>query len=164
VIIREISLSDVEEFLDLCKTVDESNVMLYEPGERKTTAEQQKKMIKRVLSEENSTILVAELDGKLVGYMCAFGGGVKRNRHSAYLVLGVLGGYQGKGIATKLFEQLFIWAKITRISRLELTVIKTNLKAFNLYRKMGFVIEGEKVHSLVIDGVPTNEYYLYRLV
>ncbi|OUM84182.1 MAG: GCN5 family acetyltransferase [Caldibacillus debilis] len=28
-------------------------------------------------------------------------------------------------------------------SRPELTVIKDNEKAFNLYRKMGFVLEGE---------------------
>lgn len=32
------------------------------------------------------------------------------------------------------------------ISRLELTVIKENIKAFNLYRKMGFILKDEKVH------------------
>ncbi|RKO61454.1 hypothetical protein Cdeb_01403 [Caldibacillus debilis GB1] len=47
-------------------------------------------------------------------------------------------------------------------SRPELTVIKDNEKAFNLYRKMGFVLEGEKVHSLIINGKPVNEYIYIR--
>ncbi|WP_010531391.1 GNAT family N-acetyltransferase [Lentibacillus jeotgali] len=49
-------------------------------------------------------------------------------------------------------------------TRLELTVIKDNMKAVKLYQKMGFQIEGEKVHSLIIDGQPANEYYMYKLV
>ena len=87
-----------------------------------------------------------------------------QNQHSAYLVLGVLEDYQGQGIATKLFNRVFEWAKEVEITRLELTVIKDNTKAFNLYRKMGFVLEGEKVHSLIINGQPVNEYYLYKLL
>ncbi|MFS0862863.1 N-acetyltransferase family protein [Fredinandcohnia sp. 179-A 10B2 NHS] len=163
-LIRQIKVSDAKEFIELSSIVDDSGYMLYEPGERETTPEQQEKMIERVLGEKNSTILVAETEGKLVGFLCVFGGGVRRNRHSGYIVLGVQGEYNGKGIATKLFKEMFVWAKQVGLSRLELTVIKDNVKAFNLYRKMGFVLEGEKVHSLVIDGVPTNEYYLYRLL
>lgn len=72
--------------------------------------------------------------------------------------------YQGQGVASKLFVELFDWAKEVGITRLGLTVIKDNTKAFNLYRKMGFVLEGEKVHSLMIDGEPVNEYYLYKLL
>jgi RimJ/RimL family protein N-acetyltransferase len=59
---------------------------------------------------------------------------------------------------------LFVWAKDVGISRLGLTVIKGNTKAFNLYKKMGFVLEGEKVHSLKINGEFVNEYYLYNLL
>jgi hypothetical protein len=29
---------------------------------------------------------------------------------------------------------------------------------------MGFILEGEKVHSLIINGEPVNEYYLYKLL
>ncbi|MCU9614955.1 GNAT family N-acetyltransferase [Caldibacillus lycopersici] len=162
--IRSISVTDAERFLALSKKIDESGYMLYEPGERQTTVEQQTKSIERILSEKNNKFLVAEVDNKLVGFMLALGGRLKRNQHSAYLVLGVLEEYQGKGIATRLFQQVFTWAKEVGILRLELTVIKDNFKAFNLYRKMGFVLEGEKVHSLIRNGKPVNEYYLYKLL
>jgi ribosomal protein S18 acetylase RimI-like enzyme len=163
-IIRPIHLNDAERFLELSKKVEESGFMLYEPHENKRTVEQQMKIIEDILSVKNSIIFVAEIDNKLVGFIQAIGGRLKRNRHSAHLVLGVQEDFQGMGIATKLMNQIFSWAKEQDISRLGLTVIKNNDKAFNLYRKMGFVIEGEKVHSLKINGEFVNEYYLYKLI
>lgn len=163
-IIRQIEVRDAEGFVELSKKIDESNFMLFEPGERKTTSEQQRKSIERIIAEENSVFFVAESEHKLVGFMAAIGGDLKRNKHSAYLILGILEEYQAQGIASKLFHQVFEWAKEVEKTRLELTVIKDNMKAFNLYRKMGFVLEGEKIHSLMIDGKPVNEYYLYKLV
>ncbi|HLG28502.1 MAG TPA: GNAT family N-acetyltransferase [Paenisporosarcina sp.] len=162
--IRPIEVTDAEQFLGLSKKLDESNFMLYEAGERKTTIEQQRKSIETILAKQNNTLFVAEVESNLVGFIAAIGNQFLRNQHSAYLVLGVLDMYQGQGIATKLFDQLFDWAKENKLSRLELTVIKDNNKAFNRYKKMGFTLEGEKVHSLMIDGEPINEYYLYKLL
>ena len=164
IIIRPISVNDAANFVELSKKIDESGFMMYEPGERQTSVEQQKKSIERIQSETNSIFFVAEVENKLVGFIAALGGDLKRNQHSAYLVLGILEDYQGQGIATQLFHRIFEWAKEVEISRLELTVIKDNIKAFNLYRKMGFILEGEKVHSLIINGKPVNEYYLYKLL
>jgi RimJ/RimL family protein N-acetyltransferase len=162
--IRPIEITDAEQFLELSKKLDESNFMLHEPGERQTTIEQQIKSIETILAKQNTTLFVAEVESNLVGFIAAIGNQLQRNQHSAYLVVGVLDLYQGHGIATKLFDQLFDWAKENKLSRLELTVIKDNNKAFNLYKKMGFTLEGEKVHSLMIDGEPINEYYLYKLL
>lgn len=117
-----------------------------------------------MLFEPNKMIFVAETENKLVGFLAVIGGDVKRNRRSANVVLGVLEDYQGQGIATKLFNKAFEWAKEVGISRLGLTVMKGNDKAFNLYRKMGFVLEGERVQSLRVGGEFVNEYYLYKLL
>ncbi|MEK5521474.1 GNAT family N-acetyltransferase [Heyndrickxia sp. FSL W8-0423] len=162
--IRVIQQTDALAFAQLCKEIDESGFMLYEPGERVIDLEKEEKRIENFLNDDRSIILVAEDDEKLIGYIVAIGGSVKRTRHSAYLVLGVKENYRGRGVASRLFESLFAWAKEKRFTRLELSVIKDNVKAVNLYRKMGFIIEGEKVHSLIIDGKPVNEYYLYKLL
>lgn len=163
-IIRPIEVSDAENFLELSKKIDESSFMLFEPGERQTTVEQQRKSIERILSEPNTIFFVAEIENKLVGFIAAIGSNLKRNRHSANIVLGVLEDYRGQGIAIKLFNNVFEWANEVGISRLGLTVIKHNNKAFNLYRKMGFKSEGERVQSLKINGEFVNEYYLYKLL
>lgn len=162
--IRELNLNDAENFMILKQRVDDSGYMLYDPGERKTNIENQRKTIDHLNQDEAVKFLVAEGAGTLTGYMGAFRGKMSRNRHSAYLVLGVDENYRGRGIASSLFNTIFEWAKNEKVSRLELTVIKDNVAAFNLYRKMGFVLEGEKINSLMINGKSVNEYYLYKLI
>ncbi|WP_413377586.1 N-acetyltransferase family protein [Alkalihalobacillus sp. 1P02AB] len=163
-IIREVTTTDAEAFLQLSKQIDQSGSMLYEPGEKTTTVDEQRKMIARISSQFNSTLLVAEQDRTLAGFIMAAGGATRRNQHSAYLVLGVDEKFHGQGIASQLMDELLQWAKQIGLTRLELTVIKHNTRAFSLYQKKGFVLEGEKVHSLMIDGEPVNEYYLYKLL
>lgn len=163
-IIRPINISDTESFLELSKKIDESGFMLFEPGERKLTVEQQRRSIQKITSEQHSVFFVAEFENRLIGFIAAIGSDLKRNKHSVNLVLGVLEDYRGQGIATSLFNKVFEWAEEVGISRLGLTVIKDNRKAFDLYRKMGFTLEGERIQSLKINGEFVNEYYLYKLL
>jgi RimJ/RimL family protein N-acetyltransferase len=163
--IREIRENDAEKFLSLCKQLDhETSFMMLEPDERTTTIEEQKDRIRDILGQNNSTILVAEMDEELVGYVGAYGGSFNRCRHSAYIVTGVLASYHGKGIGTLLFSHLEKWAKVNDIHRLELTVMVHNQKGIALYKKFGFEIEGTKRHSLRVNGEYVDEYYMSKLI
>ncbi|MFC4403809.1 hypothetical protein [Gracilibacillus xinjiangensis] len=64
--------------------------MLWEEGERNIEPENQLKMIESMKNSENSTILVAEDGNGLVGYLLVIGGNARRNRHSGYIVFGIL--------------------------------------------------------------------------
>lgn len=164
-IIREIREDDAENFLSLCKQLDEeSKFMLLEPGERKTTPEEQRQRIREALSRDNQVIFVAEEQGSLAGYLSASGGRFARNRHEAYIVVGLLEKFTGKGIGTAFFEQLEDWAKKHRIHRLELTVMVHNRRGVGLYQKMGFTVEGIKRDSLFVDGAYVDEYSMAKLV
>lgn len=163
-LIRKIKIEDAEDFINLIKNVESnSDFMLLEPGERKITLENQRNQIKRIEQQSNSTIFVAEDEGNLVGYLIAIGGEVKRTRHSAYLVIGVLEEYRGKGLGASLLNSVTKWAKEHNISRLELTTVTQNEAGIALYKKNGFEIEGIKRNSLVIDGTPFDEYYMSKL-
>lgn len=165
-IIREIKASDAERFAILTPQIEaESEYMLWEARERNVQVEQQQKVIEDIEQKENSTILVAESDGKkLVGFLMAFGGNAKRNKHSAYIVMGILKEYRGKGISTMLFKKLEKWAFNESIHRLELTVVTRNMAAISLYKKVGFEIEGTKRHSLFIDSEFVDEYHMSKLI
>jgi len=164
-IIRTICEDDAEQFLSLCTQLDlETQFMLLEPGERKTTLEEQRTQIETLLRQENQTIFVAEQDDQLVGYLAASGGTFKRTRHSAYLVIGVLQAFRGQGIGTQLFQKLEEWAKQQHIHRLELTVMTHNTAGIALYKKQGFAIEGTKRHSLLIHGQCIDEFYMAKLL
>ncbi|MBT2701222.1 GNAT family N-acetyltransferase [Bacillus sp. ISL-40] len=163
--IRQIKTIDAASFVNLIKQVEsESAFMLLEKGERNIGPEQQEKRIEDMKKEDNSTIFVAEENNELIGYLIAIGGNARRNKHSVYLVIGILNRYRGLGIGTKLFKQLEEWATEHSIHRLELSVVTRNEAGLGLYKKMGFDIEGTKRQSLYIDGIFVDEYYMSKLL
>lgn len=163
--ITELDLSKAEEYLELTKIIDaESDYLLFEEGERKTTLEEQKNIIQTYLNEDNSIILVAEIDGQLVGYLTAKGGQAKRNKHSIYIAIGIRKDFTGQGIGTKLFKSLENWAVEQNVTRMELGVIDKNIPAFLLYKKMGFELEGMKRNAFRIDGEYVNEYMMAKFL
>src|SRR5512145_2232373 len=96
-IIREIQESYAGSFLALCKQLDEENkFMMLEPGERKTTVEQQAERIREIISRDNQIIFVAEECGSLIGYLAASGGSYARNRHEVSIVAGLHAAYTSR--------------------------------------------------------------------
>jgi RimJ/RimL family protein N-acetyltransferase len=163
--IRQAELKDAENLADLIRQVEnESPFMLYEAGERELTEATQRKMMEKFSRQKNSAIFVAEDKETLAGYLIAIGGTARKNKHSAYIVIGILQEHQGKGIGTALFHELEDWAMQNGLHRLELTVITDNSAGVALYEKAGFEIEGTKRHSLYMDGKYMNELYMSKIV
>lgn len=164
-IIREVRTSDADNLVQLIQQVEmESEFMLMEAGERQISPEQQRNRIESMKNNENTTIFVAEIDNKLAGYLFAIGGTARRNKHSVYIVIGILKEFRSRGIGTVLFEKLEEWAKDRNIHRLELTTVIRNEAAVGLYKKIGFEIEGTKRNSLFIEGEFVDEYYMAKFL
>ena len=163
-LIRRINTNDAEKFLKMLKKLDtETKFMMYEPGERKTTIDELKKKIKDIFGSK-SILLIAEDSENIVGFISAERGFANRIKHSAYIVIGVLNSHSGRGIGTKLLEQIEKWAIENNIIRLELTVMTHNINGIKLYEKMGFKKEGTKVKSHIIDGEYIDEYYMAKIL
>ena len=160
--VRKAIPADAIELAKLMKHVEDSNLMLFEPGERKTTAEQLEKRLAAM--GEDSVVLVTEEQKELTGYLFAMGEGVKRKRHSVYVAVGIRQSERGKGRGTGLFQTLEKWTAERDIHRIELTVLEHNLPAIALYKKMGFEIEGLKRDSIWMDGRYANELYMAKLL
>ena len=139
-----------------------SETMLFGAGERNLSAEQFKKRIQS-FGADASTILVAETDGLLVGYLIVVAGTANRNKHSAYIVIGISEKFRGQGVGRTLFASLDKWAIENKLHRLELTVMTTNTAAIGLYEKSGFIKEGLKTNSLFVNGQYVDEYYMAKL-
>lgn len=163
--LRTIRESDAEQFLSLCRQLDEeTHFMLLEPGERTTTLEQQRERIQRILGQANQTILVAEVDGRLVGYIAGMGGDYQRNRKTVHIVIGILQSYSGQGIGKRLFQALEEWAVEHGIHRLELVVMTHNQRGIALYQRMGYQVEGVKRDDLFVDGGFIDQYMMAKLL
>jgi RimJ/RimL family protein N-acetyltransferase len=164
-IIRPLTEDDAPAFLSMSKQImAETPFMLREPDEISATVEQQREQIRAVVLRNVHLMLVAEQDGQLIGYLNGVRGESRRTHHKLSLAIGILQAYVGKGIGTRLFKVMEVWAKQQGITRLDLTVVLDNHRAIGLYTKQGFTIEGIKRHSLYIDGGYSDEYIMAKLV
>jgi len=157
--------SDAEAVLALRLMLDsESEFMLLEADERSRDVEVQRRRLQGMLAPANSTVFVADVGGRLVGFLQARGGEFRRNRHVADIVLGVRHSHSGQGLARQLLEAAEEWARSVGVSRLELTVMAHNERAHRLYLSVGFRDEGSKRESLRVRGAPVDEIVMGKLL
>jgi len=161
--IRRMRSSDAVAFLELLQQTDaETDFMMQEPGERQMNAFQ----ISMAIASGMHIIFIAVEDDKIVGHLAAFflyGRGT-RIKHAVHIGISVLQSHWGQGIGGALFEAMESWAKSAGILRLELTVMTHNDRGINLYKKMGFEIEGTKKASIFVKGEYVDEYLMSKIL
>ncbi len=162
---RPIRVEDAARFVVLLDHLDnETTFLLFEPGERTTTAEQWQKRIEAMQQSGESTIFVAENAGELVGFLRVAGDTLKRVQHSALIVIAIRQAFIGQGIGSQLFAAMELWARQRHLHRLHLTVMTHNARAIALYKKMDFEIEGTLRHNIKVDGQYVDEYAMAKLL
>ena len=160
--IREATVDDAREIFLVMSNVEQSGFMLISPGERNVNEGGLENYIERLNLHVNSGFFVAEIDGVIAGYLILKGETAEKIKHRASLVVGVHSDYRKRGIAKKLFEYVFNWAKERGISKIELTVMVKNEAAYHLYSKLGFIIEGVRKNSLFTNDTYIDEFYMAK--
>jgi RimJ/RimL family protein N-acetyltransferase len=74
-------------------------------------------------------------------------------RHSGRLGMGLLAGFRGRGLGTRLLVTALRAAEEAGLTRVELEVFASNHTAIRLYERHGFVVEGVKRGARVLDGM-----------
>lgn len=107
---------------------------------------------------------VAEVDGKVIGQLSLDLDQSLRRRHVASFGMGVKQEFQGKGVGSKLLTSAIDVAENwLNVERLELTVYTDNESAIALYKKHGFVIEGESKKYAFRNGQYVDAYQMARV-
>ena len=162
-IIRKGTTDDAKKILIMLHQLDkETKYMMFEPQERKSSVEKIKDKLNK--SHKEQVTFIIDDNTCIGGFLSAQRGEPNRIRHTAYIVIGLLKQYRGKGLGTKLFEELDKWAIENNIKRIELTVVEENILARNLYKKMGFQEEGVREKSMKIDNKYVNEIYMAKII
>ena len=98
--------------------------------------------LKALILNENASIVVAESEGKVIGSGYAL---IKPARHyldhEYYSYLGfmfTLPDFRGKGVNTKIIENLRQWSVSKGLKEIRLTVYSDNYIAIKAYEKVGF--------------------------
>lgn len=113
---------------------------------------------------DNVYSYVAEVDGEIVGNLGFVVEANPRRRHVGTFGVGVKDAMQGKGVGSALINTVLDLAdNWLNIRRIELTVYSDNEAAVALYKKMGFVIEGESKDFAFRNGRYVDAYYMARI-
>ncbi|WP_422273192.1 GNAT family N-acetyltransferase [Bradyrhizobium sp.] len=76
--------------------------------------------------------------------------------HGGVLGMGLLPQFRGQGIGTNLIRSTLAATRTIGLHRVELTVRQNNTRAIELYKKVGFRVEGLQRDAVQIDGVYEN--------
>jgi RimJ/RimL family protein N-acetyltransferase len=121
--------------------------------------------IERYIEPDNSTALVAVVDGRIVGWVTAHGGKARVTRHVVEIGLAISRDWRGQGLGTRLMQALIAWAQQTNIvKRLELDVYTSNTGAIKLYEKLGFATEGRRRKALMHDDDYVDLFHMALLI
>ena len=143
-IIRNAEAKDAQQMIDNLKsTAKETDFLLRYPEEVDYTIEQEQKILSDYADSALSLMLVAEIDGVIVG-ICNLSPAGKRSKvlHRCSMGISMVQKVWGLGIGTAMMTVLLENAKEAGYEQIELEVVSENERAIGLYQKMGFVQTG----------------------
>ena len=142
--IRQAEISDAEQLLNTIKAyIPQSDYIPKLEEEIKLTIAQEEEWINSFLENENSLLLVAEYENRLIGNIDLTGNQRKVMEHTALIGMGILKDWRNSGLGTALISAIINWAKANPILELIwLQVYTENTLGLSLYRKMGFIENG----------------------
>lgn len=120
-------------------------------------------IIKNDTEQPRNLFLVAAVQDRIVGFSRCEGVYLKRFSHKVEFGVCVLQEFWGYGIGKNLLKESITWADANGIKKMTLNVLETNDKAVELYKKLGFEIEGLlKNDKMLSDGNYYNTIVMGR--
>ncbi|PUB11980.1 GNAT family N-acetyltransferase [Paenisporosarcina sp. OV554] len=164
-IIRPVDLNDAHAIIHLQQDIDtESDFMLFGKDAQKMSIQFIRKRIGEWKKSENTRMFVGILNGEFVGFVALVTLPSPQASHRATIEIGVHRSYYKKSVWTSLMSKAEAWAQEVGISRLELTVVENNVPVLDLYKKLGYSVEGTRSNSLLINEEYINELYMGKNV
>lgn len=154
IIYRRAQESDAEKIVNFYNFVGgETSYLSFEKDEYPMNVKEQEEEL-RSLENKKTSIMLLAMDGDEITGIATINSSAKiKARHDGELGIVVAKKYQGQGIGTELIRQLIEWAKGNGVTtRISLDTRADNVKAVELYMKFGFIVEGCRKNSTLLNG------------
>lgn len=153
VIIRKANKIDASALIEYLNVIGgESDFLTFGREEFGRDVKGEEEFIENTLRKKNALLIIAEVNGKIVGNLNFSGGSRERTAHTGEFGVSVLKEYWGKGIGEELIKYLIQWSKNSGIIRkINLRVRTDNSGGIRLYNKLGFIEEGRLKREFIIN-------------
>ncbi|MGI9281626.1 MAG: GNAT family N-acetyltransferase [Endozoicomonas sp.] len=109
-------------------------------------------------------ILVAEKQGEIVGHGALMHQQNPRRHHVGAFMMAVKDEHHGLGVGSQLLEEILNLAdNWLNLRRVEMNVFTDNEPAIHLYKKFGFIVEGESPDYAFRKGEYIGVYHMGRI-
>lgn len=148
ILIREAKKEDAEQFIHfLLDNLSTSQFIPLYPDEFTKSVEEEIEWIESYLKKENSILLVAVFNGKIIGNIDFSGHSRQMLSHTGLIGMSILEKFRNKGLGTLLMETAISWAEEhSNLEILWLQVFGENVEGIALYKKMGFIETGRQAN------------------
>jgi ribosomal protein S18 acetylase RimI-like enzyme len=156
-VIRPIALGDIAGFRDCVGAVirERQYLAFLEPFPLDQTAS----FVAGNIGSGNPHFVAFD-DGRIVGWCDIKRQTIPIHAHEGLLGMGVLDEYRGRGLGERLLRTALEAARAGGFERVSLSVYARNTRALELYRKVGFAVEGTRVRGKKLDGEYDNVHMM----
>ncbi|KAA0955986.1 GNAT family N-acetyltransferase [Sporosarcina sp. ANT_H38] len=158
VIIKEATKEDAQHMIDFYNVVGgETDFLSFGKDEFNHEVEAYKEFLESTRLEQNSVILLAIIDDKIISIASINSSQKIRIKHVGTLGIVISEQFTGQGLGRRMMEQLIQWATSNGVTnKISLVTRADNSAAIELYEKLGFEKEGQILKDTLIDGVYYN--------
>lgn len=156
--LRSPETADAEQMIAYLKaSAEETEYGLSYPEELNFTVKEEEDFISRYAADKGS-IMISAFDGERLVGNASLSCIMDRTKtfHRATFGIAILKSQWGQGLGKKILTGLIGFAKQAGYELLELEVASANTAAIELYKKLGFVVYGERPRSLKLKS---GSYY-----
>lgn len=133
------TIDDAQQLADHAnKVFAETKFLSVGPEDGRKTAEHEIKWIESVDKAERSLIITGKINNQIVAIGNLSAKSNQRFQHRCSLGISIQKDFWGKGIGTIIMKLLLDYAKKLDFEIAELSVVKDNVAAYHLYKKLGF--------------------------
>ncbi|QWG33868.1 GNAT family N-acetyltransferase [Bacillus mycoides] len=141
--IRPAAKQDADQLSKIRVRIDgETENMDREVGEGFIDTKGFQEIIKTDSKKTRNLFLVAEVHNRVVGFSRCEGSDLTRLSHKVEFGVCILKEFWGYGMGKCLLQQSINWADENAVKKIALQVLETNKKAIQLYKNLGFGVEG----------------------
>ena len=159
-------VEDAQEIVDFYNYVGgETSYLSFEKDEYPLNVEEQIEDIKSTNASPINEMILAIVDGKIIGIGTINSSNKIKARHCGELGIVVAKKYHGQGIGSTIIQKLIDWAKANgTTTRIQLDTRKDNEYAVRLYKKFGFELEGCLKNETLLNGVYYDLYVMGMMI
>jgi RimJ/RimL family protein N-acetyltransferase len=154
VTIREATKEDAQNMTDFYNVVGgETDFLSFGANEFKRDLQEYEEYITATSNEQNSIILLALIDSEIISIATINSSQKERTKHVGTLGIVISKKYTGLGLGKILMNDLIEWAKQNGVTKkISLVTNENNTVAIELYKKLGFEVEGLLKQDNFING------------